>query len=388
MELRKPDRKYIDTIELKPTAFSRAAADPEITEHFESILDDWCNQVEHLLEDGEANRKEADDAGPDTELEFWRTRMAQFNSITEQLKMREAKLVIGVCMAARSRAHRNWKAIDMKVTDAANEAKDNVKYLTTLEKSLEPLYNGTPLAVIDSLPALLNNIKMMHTIARYYNTPERMTTLFCKVTNQMITNCRNFIEAPGKNWDQDKPKLLANLEHCLKLNEQYQEQYRLTRDRLAAQPKGGKLFEFNEQKIFFKFDLFCKRLTKLHDMFTTVHQFTELSKHTHIDGLEDMVKTFFEIVDEFKRKPYDMLDYMKSQFDRDYLEFNVQINDLETALQGFINSSFENITSTEHALNLLRQFQSILQRDTLKQDLDDKYMVIFQARAVLRRPRV
>jgi dynein heavy chain len=40
--------------------------------------------------------------------------------------------------------------------------------------------------------------------------------------------------------------------------------------------------------------------------------------------------------------------------------------------------SFENITSTEHALNLLRQFQSILQRETLKQDLDDKYMVIFQ----------
>lgn len=57
MELRKPDRKYLDSIELKPTAFSRAAADPETTEHFEGILDDWCNQVEHLLEDGEANRR-------------------------------------------------------------------------------------------------------------------------------------------------------------------------------------------------------------------------------------------------------------------------------------------------------------------------------------------
>ena len=34
--------------------------------------------------------------------------------------------------------------------------------------------------MLDGLPALLNNIKMMHTIARYYNTPERMTTLFYK----------------------------------------------------------------------------------------------------------------------------------------------------------------------------------------------------------------
>ena len=158
MELRKPDKKYLE-IELKPTAFTRAAADTETAEHFEQVLDDWCVQVERLLEEGEGSRKEPDDAGPDTELEFWRTRMAQFNSVMEQLKTREAKLVVGVCMAARSRAHRNWKAIDMKVTDAANEAKDNVKYLTTLEKSLEPLYLGTPPAVVDSLPALLNNIK-------------------------------------------------------------------------------------------------------------------------------------------------------------------------------------------------------------------------------------
>lgn len=36
-----------------------------------------------------------------------------------------------------------------------------------------------------------------------------------------------------------------------------------------------------------------------------------------------------------------VLDYTKNQFDRDFLEFNVNIHDLEMALQGFINSSFE-----------------------------------------------
>jgi len=39
----------------------------------------------------------------------------------------------------------------------------------------------------------MNAIKMIHTIARFYNTPEKMTGLFTKITNQMIINCKNRI---------------------------------------------------------------------------------------------------------------------------------------------------------------------------------------------------
>ena len=76
---------------------------------------------------------------------------------------------------------RRWRQIDINITEAANEAKDNVKYLTTLDKFPEPLYTGTPNTIIDTLPALLNSVKMIHTIARYYNTTERMSNLFMKV---------------------------------------------------------------------------------------------------------------------------------------------------------------------------------------------------------------
>jgi dynein heavy chain, axonemal len=56
----------------------------------------------------------------------------------------------------------------------------------------------------------------------------------------------------------------------------------------------------------------------------------------------------------------------------------VNIHDLEMNLQSFINRSFENISSTEQALNLLKQIQQIMQRDSLKADLEAKYMIIFQ----------
>ena len=83
-------------------------------------------------------------------------------------------------------------------------------------------------------------------------------------------------------------------------------------------------------------------------------------------------------MEEFKRKPYDLLEYRANQFDRDFLDFNVAVHDLETSLQEFINKSFENITSTSSALRLLNQFRAIMHRETLKRDLDDKYPVIFR----------
>ena len=72
---------------------------------------------------------------------------------------------------------------------------------------------------------------------------------------------------------------------------------------------------------------------------------------------------FFTMVGEFKRKPYDLFDFQANQFDRDYLEFLANIHELESSLQGFINASFEHITSTEAAMVLLDQLRHTLQRD-------------------------
>ena len=140
-----------------------------------------------------------------------------------------------------------------------------------------------------------------------------------------------------------RPMELPVLESCLRLNEGYQEQYRLTKDKLLTMPK-GKQFDFSETQIFGRFDLFCRRVVKLIDMFSTIHQFRSLSMH-RFDGMERLIQSFNSILDEFRNKRHDLLDFHQNRFDRDYVEFNVRIAELEGGMQAFIDNSFESITS-------------------------------------------
>ena len=116
----------------------------------------------------------------------------------------------------------SFQRLDLALTDRLNEAKDNVKYLMTLEKFIEPLYNGTPQEIIETLPSLMNAIKMIHTIARFYNTSDKMTGLFIKITNQMIKNCKEKIIPIGTKiedvWKRDPAEVIEVLGNCIKLN--------------------------------------------------------------------------------------------------------------------------------------------------------------------------
>lgn len=71
LELRKPDEKVV-------TLGNAAAGDIVLVTNSINLLQDWCKNIEHYLDDSDRNRWETPDSGPDTELEYWRTRMQRY----------------------------------------------------------------------------------------------------------------------------------------------------------------------------------------------------------------------------------------------------------------------------------------------------------------------
>ncbi|KAH0618009.1 hypothetical protein JD844_016916 [Phrynosoma platyrhinos] len=283
-------------------------------------------------------------------------------SSTETLARIEACMKVWIKQIEQS-----WRELDTRITDASNEAKDNVKYLYTLEKCCDPLYNSDPVTMVDAIPGLIHAIKMIHNISRYYNTSEKITSLFVKVTNQMITSCKAYItnNNTATIWDQPQDVVLEKIQAAIRLKQ--------TKQKLEKSP-AERQFDFSEMYIFGKFETFHRRLLKIVKIFDIIKTYSVLQE-SKLEGLEVMATKYQSIVATMKKKQYNFLDQRKTDFDQDYEEFCKQTNDLHQQLQMFMDITFENITNTERALHMLKKFERL---GIPNLGIDEKYQIILQ----------
>ncbi|NXR60449.1 DYH8 protein, partial [Rhadina sibilatrix] len=348
-----------------------AAADNYDTVHqLEEVLMIWYRQIEHVLIESKQLRREAKDSGPLMELENWKYMSAKLNFIIEQIKGQNCKAVINVLKVAQSKVLKSWQELDGKITDAANESKDNVKYLSTLEKVCQPLYTTDVVLMTQGIPNLIKSVQMIHRISKYYNTSERITSLLIKVTNQMVTTCKAYITDAGLNriWDQETPIVIGKIKECICLLKEYQKCFHESRQE-PSEHLGERALEVSEMYIFGKSEAFCRRLEKIMEMIAIEQNFNALTLCA-VEGIDLMAVKFRNIYHIFQKKPYDTLDPTVTEFDVDFVKFMSEVERLETQLQNFMRTCFRKILSSQNSLQLLQRFQNLnmpcLQEETAR----------------------
>ena len=139
-----------------------------------------------------------------------------------------------------------------------------------------------------------------------------------------------------------------------------------------------KLFGPDDQRIVFgEFDMFCRRLIKLEDLFSTIKQFQPLLASKQLE-MRELVNEFRGVVHDLKKKRHDLLAYNNAQFDRDYLEFSVRYSELLDQIQHFVNRSFSETLNVRDGLDLLQRFSWMQSIERLQGDLNSKSALIFQ----------
>jgi hypothetical protein len=76
------------------------------------------------------------------------------------------RVVLGVCSASKAIVYHRWKELELQLADAASESMETVKYLTTLESSLECLYTSEPWFALphpkDPLLLRVHHMQLLH----------------------------------------------------------------------------------------------------------------------------------------------------------------------------------------------------------------------------------
>lgn len=91
-------------------------------------------------------------------------------------------------------------------------------------------------------------------------------------------------------------------------------------------------------------------------MFSNIQQFDALAK-LNLEKMDVIIGKFNNIRDQFKAKrKTDLLDLTHSNFDKEYVSFNISISQLDTELQQFIDNNFSKSKSIEQSINLLKKF--------------------------------
>ena len=75
------------------------------------------------------------------------------------------------------------------------EAKDNVRFLLTLERHFKNLSLGTSFQIVlDTIPSLMNALHMVWVISRHYNKDERMVPLMERIAWEVAERVSRVID--------------------------------------------------------------------------------------------------------------------------------------------------------------------------------------------------
>jgi len=170
-----------------------AADDPVIVEDIERALEDWttvisaANEAEHQ----KVNRIKGT---PLQEIDFWRERAASLSALYEQITTLKVQQMLQVMKVTDSAQLGSFNFHFGELSKIFLEAKDNVKFLITVERHFRHMTEGSFQTILESMQSMMNGLRMIWVISRHYNCEERMAPLMETIANTLVRRVREKVK--------------------------------------------------------------------------------------------------------------------------------------------------------------------------------------------------
>ncbi|KAL5105018.1 hypothetical protein TcWFU_009077 [Taenia crassiceps] len=351
----KPQRGY--ALQNSSTGPLLARLNKDKLRRLDTVLSTWNKQVQLAVNELNLIIKETDDAGPSDELAYWRSRWDTLNRLQESMSSCEASIVTKALAGVKLASVDLWNDLANQISKYTIEAKSNVQFLTSFEKYFGSVFHECPRKLKEVIPALVDSIKVIFEVSEYLNTNERITSLFVKVTNKLVSACRRFLYSEVDNiWDLSSKVLHERINGCLELYLVYRQNFHAVRVKLAANPDGRQLV-CSENKIFGKFDAFCRRLSKIGDIVILMENLRPILT-LHADDTMDVISAYQGMLDSIHQWTGDPTDPRNKQFTNDLESFQAKRKSLLTQINALLDKWLSRRLSTCHLLHFLSLWET------------------------------
>ncbi|TPP58519.1 Dynein-1-alpha heavy chain flagellar inner arm I1 complex [Fasciola gigantica] len=302
-------------------------------------LNEQINQVLTNL-----NKPRPISTGPLEEVDHWRYRCKILTAVAEALRTKTARWVINAWSTLNPDAEPYSRGAEIKALML--EAKDNSRFLLLVERHFKNVQFGPSFdSVADTIPAMVQSLRLIWTISRGYNKDERMGPLLQRIAWALCDRVVSVMEI-SRLFSQSIRTILREVKAAIRMLTLFEDTYLQERQRVEATSQDNR-WEFDRKILFGDIHYMKKILT---DIF-------EMAKDLPCPFLPKNEKIWLKVKGDFE----------------DHASM------IDAKAKNFINDYFAHIRGPTSAFDLLEKFKSVKARAAITCLLKDKYRDVLRS---------
>ncbi|KAJ8924399.1 hypothetical protein NQ315_007195, partial [Exocentrus adspersus] len=352
--------------------------DQSVISNLEEVVMGWEKHILKLIESYLA--KTPTGSGPLGEYDYWHDREAAFSSIVEQLKKPTVLRINNILEMAKSPVVDGFIHYQVDLKRHYLEAKDNVKFLSTIKRHLKTISYSTDFRkVIDTIPSLIDGLYLIWVLSRYYNTDEVMVPFMEKIAWCLLDKVRKCLnnDMLFRKPIVEVQKLTSDAQTMLEL---WKQTYMETRQKIEESGKGDR-WEFDRRRLFGGSDYMAIVCKDLLEVATVIYHFKNIfgaelrAIVSDPQSIDNVAKRVDRLVIQIENTDFDIFDAnSKENWEAIMDLFRKEVRKLE--LEGMRVIANINFRSSESALEMLLKFKHIETRQLIQNKLMLKFDVI------------
>uniref|UniRef100_H2ZI86 Dynein axonemal heavy chain 2 n=1 Tax=Ciona savignyi TaxID=51511 RepID=H2ZI86_CIOSA len=363
-----------------------AAKNKELVQRLETAMIHWTRQIKEVLNAQDA-LETAESSGPLEEIDFWNNRCIDLSGLSSQLDKPGVKKIQRILEKAKSSYVGPFRKLAKLIQDGSAQAQSNLRFLSLFKAPCEKLATATPKDIPKLLPDIVKIIRVIWVNSDHYNTRERLTALFRKLSNEVIRICCREISL-DRIFDGYVNSSSIVLTNCVDCCLAWKEIYR--NSAIVHHNCSNEGWVLDQTSIFAQVDAFVQRCKDLLEVCECQRHFarrygdkTALPCFAGQRG-PSIARSLLEIEGTFEKHlqilrsvKKGILDVKNTSWHDDYNRFRTGMKDLEVMMQNLITSAFETVKTVEEGVMLLNVFQHLSAREAIKRTIDKRTVEVY-----------